>query len=352
MMLDLIKVISPAAVSFAVGILLTPLLTHFLYKYRLWKKTSVAFTADGHATPISQKLHNDENLQVPRMGGIIIWASSLITIGLFWLWATLSPSELSLKLNFLSRNQTWLTVFTLFVGAFIGLIDDYLTVYEKGDRAAGGMSIFKRVFIVGLVGLIGGWWFFYKLDVSAIAVPFIGFWDIGIFFIPFFIIVMLSTYSGGIIDGIDGLAGGVFAIIFSAYGTIAFFQGQIDLAAFAFVVVGALLAFLWFNIPPARFYMSETGIMAVTLTLTVMAFMTRQVLVLPIIAFPLVISTGSTIVQMFSRKFLGGKKVFIVAPLHHHLEAQGWPSHKVTMRYWVLSAILAVVGILIAFLGS
>jgi len=351
MTLDFIKVIAPAAVSFVIGILLTPLLSHYLYKYKCWKKRSVSVTTDGLAATISQKLHADENIKIPRMGGMIIWVSALTTVLIFLFAAALFPSELSQKLNFFSRSQTWLTVFTLFVGALVGLIDDYFTISETSGRSAGGISIIKRIAAVSIVGMIGAWWFFSKLEVSSIVIPFIGEWDIGLFFIPFFLLVLLGTYSGGIIDGIDGLAGGVFAIIFSAYGVIAFFQEQIDLAAFAFVIVGALLAFLWFNIPPARFYMGETGIMAITMTLAVIAFLTRQVLVLPIIAFPLVASSLSSIIQLASKKFRNGKKVFIVAPLHHHLEALGWQSYKVTMRYWVLTAVFAVVGILMAFLG-
>jgi phospho-N-acetylmuramoyl-pentapeptide-transferase len=186
---------------------------------------------------------------------------------------------------------------------------------------------------------------------TQIIIPFWGVWDAGILFILFFVVVTLGTYSGGVIDGIDGLAGGVFGIIFGAYGLIAFLQNQIDLATFCFVLVGGLLAFLWFNIPPARFYMSETGTMALTITLVVVAFLTKQVLILPIIAFPLVISSGSSIIQLLSKRFRHGKRVFLVAPLHNHFQALGWPAYKVTMRYWVLGIIFASIGIIIALIG-
>ncbi len=176
-------------------------------------------------------------------------------------------------------------------------------------------------------------------------------------FIPFFALVMLFMYSGGVIDGIDGLAGGVFSVFFSSYAGIAFAQSQIDLAAFCAVVVGGILAFLWFNIPPARFYMSETGTMALTMTLTVVAFMTdtlgggHGLLVLPIVAIPLVITTLSDVIQLTSKRFRNGKKVFLVAPVHHHFEALGWPSYKVTMRYWILSIVFGVIGLCFALLG-
>nr|MBA3550801.1 phospho-N-acetylmuramoyl-pentapeptide-transferase [Patescibacteria group bacterium] len=170
-------------------------------------------------------------------------------------------------------------------------------------------------------------------------------------------IVVMALYSGGVIDGIDGLSGGVFASMFFAYGGIAFYQQQIDLAAFCAVLVGTILAFLWFNIPPARFYMSETGSMSLTITLAVVAFMTDALvggygfLVLPIIALPLLVTSASVIIQLLSKKFRDGKKVFRVAPLHHHFEAIGWPAYKVTMRYWIISIICAVLGMILALVG-
>jgi len=351
MILNVLKVFTPATISFFIGIGLTPIISHYLYKHKMWKKKSVAIAVDGRPAPITEALHKDEERNTPRMGGIIVWVSTLITILLFWLFSQ-SDDLLFQKLNFLSRGQTWLPLFTLIVGGLIGFLDDYFVVSEKvGDYFAGGLALKKRLMVVFFVSIAGAWWFFSKLAVTSIIVPFVGEFDIGIWFIPFFIIVMLAVYSGSVIDGVDGLSGGVFSSIFTAYGAIAFFQNQIDLAAFSFVIVGALLAFLWFNIPPARFFLSDTGTMALTLTLTVVAFLTRQVLVLPIIAFLLAITTLSVIVQVLSKKFRNGKKVLIAAPLHSHLQAKGWPGYKVTMRYWVISVVSAMVGLIIALIG-
>jgi phospho-N-acetylmuramoyl-pentapeptide-transferase len=347
---NIVKIFIPALVAFTLGIAGTPLLTDFLYTHKMWKKKSVSVSTDGGGAPISQALHNDEGRKTPRMGGIIIWASALVTIVLFWIGSKVNVPTLE-KLTFFSRNQTWLPVFTLIIGAIIGLVDDYWSVTERYDQKAGGLSFRKRLLVVFAVALIGAWWFYSKLQVTSIVVPFVGVWNAGILFIPFFVLVMLGTYSGGVIDGLDGLSGGIFTIIFSTYGFIAFLQNQIDLAAFCFVLVGGLLAFLWFNIPPARFFMSETGIMALTMTLAVVAFLTRQVLVLPVIAFPLVISSASSSIQLLSKKFRGGKKVFLVAPLHHHFQARGWPGPKVTMRYWIIGALCAILGIILVLVG-
>ncbi len=208
------------------------------------------------------------------MGGIVIWASVVIvTLGL-WIIDHLTGNATISKFDFLSRNQTWLPLSVLLFGALVGLVDDYLEIKGSGGHIAGGLSLRKRLFIVGVISFLCAYWFYFKLGVSSIGLPFAGSVPLGAFFIPFFVLVTLALYSGGVIDGIDGLAGGVFASIFAAYGGIAFAHHQTDLAAFCAVVVGSILAFLWFNIPPARYYMSETGSMALTITLAVVAFMT------------------------------------------------------------------------------
>jgi phospho-N-acetylmuramoyl-pentapeptide-transferase len=349
MIINVVKIFVPSLISFSLGILFTPYLSKYLHDHKFWKKKSVAVDTRGQATTITQTLHKDEERRTPRMGGIIIWASALLTILLFWITSHIALPEFE-KMNLLSRNQTWLTVFTLIVGAAIGLLDDYWSVTEVYDQKAGGLSFRKRIIGVSLVAIVGAWWFYSKLELTSIHIPFGGNIDIGLLFIPFFILVMLGTYSGGVIDGLDGLSGGVFSIIFAAYGTIAFLQNQIDLAAFCFVLVGSLLAFLWFNIPPALFFMSETGIMALTMTLSVVAFLTGQVILLPLIAFPLVISSLSSSLQLLSKKYRG-KKIFLVAPLHHHFQAKGWPAHTVVMRYWIVGIICAFLGLIVSILG-
>lgn len=352
---DIIKVFIPTATAFIIGVLITPIITHYLYKYRLWKKKSVALSIDGNVALISAKIHNDEVKQTPRMGGVIVWMSVLITSFLSWFMAYFFGGELWSKLDYVSRSQTWIPLGALMIGAIVGLIDDFAVTrdYKMGSYIGGGLSLTKRLFVVSIIAAFAAWWFYYKLGVHTIGLPLFSDIDLGIWFILFFIIVVIATYAGGVIDGIDGLSGGVLASAFAAYAGIAFYQQQIDLAAFCGVVVGAILAFLWFNIPPARFYMSETGMMGLTVTLAIVAFMTdvlgggQGVMVLPIIGFLLVITVASNIIQVLSKKFRG-KKVFLVAPLHHHFEASGWPREKVTMRYWIVSIVCAILGMIIA----
>ena len=349
---DLIKVMTPAIIAFSVGIAITPLITRHLYSHRAWKKKPGKVTLDGTEAVEFNKLHKEREREVPRMGGIVIWGSAIITILGMSIIASVWPTASTLKMDFLSRAQTWIPLMALGVGALVGLANDVLDIYHDGN----GLSLSRRLAVVIAMSLFVGWWFYEKLDITTIGIPFYHPIEIGWFIIPFFVLVSLALYASGIIDGIDGLAGGVFATIFAAYAVIALAQNQVDLAAFSAMLVGAILAFLWFNIPPARFFMTETGTMALTLTLATIAFMTDTlgegigIAVLPVIGFLLVATVASTIIQELSKRFLG-KKVFRIAPLHHHFEALGWSGAKVAMRYWILGAVCAFFGVLLALIG-
>jgi len=331
----------------------------------MWKKKAGKIAWDGKEAAVFNELHKEKDTNTPRMGGIVIWFSSAVIIIGIWLVAKVLPGDIISKLDFLSRSQTWVPLATLILGALAGLIDDYLEVKRSGiisdngevRHGRGGLSLRIRLSVVSVIAVTCALWFYFKLDVTGIGLPFGGGeFYLGPLFIILFLLTTLFIYAGGVIDGIDGLSGGVFATMFAAYGGIAFYQQQIDLAAFCATVAGSILAFLWFNIPPARFYMTETGIMGLTITLTIIAFMTDRLgegygfLFLPVVALPLVITVLSNIIQVASKK-IRGKKVFIVAPLHHHFEAIGWPSYKVTMRYWIISVICAILGITLALVG-
>lgn len=350
MVINVLKVFIPTILAFSAGLAFTPIATHFFYKYKMWKKYS---RNSGASAPDFQKIHNEEQeLKTPRVGGIIVWFSTLFITVVFYLISILFPSSISEKINFLSRNQTLIPFFSLLLGSLLGFWDDLIQIYGKGKIARDDKSwrIWKALIIV-FISLLIGIWFFYKLGMNSIHIPFGGEIYLGILIIPFFIIVSLATFSGGVIDGIDGLSGGVLASIFGAYSVIAFANNQIDLAVFSAVITGAILAFLWFNIPPARFYMGETGMMGLTITLAVLAFLTDSVLILPIVALPLAISSLSVILQISSKKLRKGKKLFRLSPIHHHFEAIGWPSYKVVMRFWVLSVMSAVLGIILAIIS-
>jgi phospho-N-acetylmuramoyl-pentapeptide-transferase len=233
----------------------------------------------------------------------------------------------------------------------VGLLNDFYDVQHGGK----GVRLPVRLLFISLLSGFIGWWFYAKLGVVTISLPFGEPLFVGILIIPIFITITNFLYASGVIDGIDGLSGGVFATVYGAYAGVAILQSQYDLAAFCVMVTGAILAFLWFNVPPARFWMTETGSMPLTLTLAVVVLMTDQIVggygiaLLPIIGFLLVVTVFSNIIQILYRKATG-KKFFRIAPLHHHFEAIGWPSYKVTMRYWIISMLCAISGLIIASL--
>lgn len=352
LLFDAARVLIPFITAFVIGMALAPLLAHYLYAWRAWKKKGGKGNGlgDNTGTPLFDQLHKEREVSTPRMGGVLVWGSVFLTAFLLFFLGVAFDGGLT-ELNFIDRGQTWLPLFALLVGALTGLADDILEV----TQSSGGLSMRWRLLIVASFGLFAGWWFFAKLGVSTVGIPFIGDIALGGFFVPFFVFVTLALYASGVIDGIDGLAGGVFAFVFMAYAGIAFAQDQTALAAFAATVSGATLSFLWYNIPPARFYLSETGSMALTLALAVTAFSADSlgdgvgVSILPIIALPLFATVLSNVIQVLSKRFLG-RKVLRIAPLHHHFEAIGWPAYKVTMRYWIVTIMAGIFGIAIALL--
>ncbi|MCL5004433.1 MAG: phospho-N-acetylmuramoyl-pentapeptide-transferase [Patescibacteria group bacterium] len=337
------KILALFVVSFAVAFALAPVLIHYLYKYQCWKKKPREKTIGGEATPIFTKLHGEKEVSTPRMGGILIWGTVLLV--------TLGAFALSERFNFLSRSDTWLPFFTLIAASILGLIDDIMVVRSKGKYVGGGMRFKVRLALISLIAFAGAWWFHFKLGWTSIYVPFYGNLEIDGFYLLLFVIVVLATFSGGVVDGLDGLSAGVLTPIFAAFGIIAYSKGLYDLTTFIVVIIGALLAYLWFNVHPAKFYMGETGIMGLTVVLAVIALLTNTVLFLPIIAFVLLAESGSVILQLLSKK-IRGKKIFLVAPIHHHFEALGWPESQITMRFWIISGIFSGLGLVLYFLSK
>lgn len=339
------KILVLATLSFVLALAWTPLLTHFLYKYRLGKSIRSAVSA-----PMFAKLHA-KKAGVPTMGGLLMWVTPLGLALLFFAIQAIAPNHFIGQLNFLSRAQTWLPLAALVAAGVVGLIDDYLNVRGIGSHG-GGIHIRHRLVLYTIVAAIGAWWFYFKLGWDSLHLPLYGDITIGWWYIPLFIgVIVLTSFSVNQTDGLDGLAGGTLASAFGAYAVIALIQGRVDLAALCAVIMGSLFAFLWFNIFPARFIMGDTGAMSLGVTLAIVAMLTDSALLLPIIGFVFVIEAVTTVIQLVSKK-LFGRKVFLIAPIHHHFEAKGWPEPKVVMRLWLLSWIGAALGLIVAFLDT
>jgi len=341
---QVVKILILFTISFIFAVLWTPLLTHFLYKYKMGKNIR-----NSGQTPIFSKLHAHK-AGTPTMGGILIWLTLLVLIIFFNFIGDFLDWEILEKLNFLSRSETLLPLGALIATALVGLVDDWLDVRGKGAKGGGGLKVSHRLFVYAVIALLGSLWFYFKLDWTVLHVPFLGSFEIGWWYIPLFILVIISTaFSVNESDGLDGLAGGTLVTSYVAFGVIAFALGRYDLAAFCGVITGGLLAFLWFNIPPARFYLGDTGAMSLGVTLAIIAMLTNYVILLPIIGLLFVFESLSVILQVFHKK-IRKKKLFYSTPIHHHFQAIGWSEPKIVMRFWVISAITAAIGIILFLL--
>ena len=321
--------------AFLLSMLLTPIYTFVAYRFKFWKKQRTTSTT-GEKLEVFTKLHADKfKRNIPTMAGVIFVISITLTTVAF-------------NLN---RGQTWLPVAALVGGALVGLLDDIINVRGHGSGVAGLRSGIKFTLITA-IGLLLGWFFYAKLGIDIIHIPFVGSIHLGWGIIPLFAFAVVATgNSVNISDGLDGLAGGLAATSYAAFGIIALLQTQFMLAGFCFTVLGALLSYLWFNIYPARFFMGDVGSFALGTSLGVVAMLTNTLFLLPVIGIIFVAETGSSLIQIASKR-LFKKRVFISAPVHQHLQASGWPETKVTMRFWVISVVAAFIGILLALAGG
>lgn len=340
---NLSRVFGLATISFLFALIWTPALIHFLRKYRLGKQIRQ------EGAPIFSKMHKKKE-GTPTMGGVLIWGTVLTITLFFWWVGKIGGGTIFEKLNFLSRSQTLLPLGALVASALVGMGDDLLGIFKIGSNG-GGLKIRHRLIIYTIIAAFGAWWFYWKLEWDLIHIPFVGDYNIGYWYIPLFIFVLVATaFSVNEVDGLDGLAGGVLLPAFASYATIAFMQGKMDLAVFCGVIIGALLAFLWFNIYPAKFFMGDTGAMSLGIVLGVIAMLTNAFLFLPLIGLILVAESGSVIIQIISKKLRNGKKVFLSSPIHHHFEALGWPETQITQRFWIISFMTAIMGLILIFI--
>ncbi len=325
-----------ALTAFLLSMLLTPVYTYVAYKYKFWKKQKKT-TVDGESLPIMTKLHAHKFKHTfPTMAGLIgVVVVTLVT----WIFN-------------LDRGQTWLPLVGFLGGSFVGVIDDTINIFGSG-RGAAGLRGPVKFFLITVVGLILGWFFAFKLDWTSINIPFLGDWELGAFWMMliFAFAVVATSNAVNITDGLDGLSGGLAMLAYGAFGVIAMFQGKMLLFGFCMTIVGWLLSYIWFNVPPARFMMGDTGSFALGAGLGIVSMMTNSFLLLPVIGLMFVVETGSSLIQLTSKKFFH-KKVFISAPLHHHLEAKGWGEAKIVMRFWIIAGVCAFVGIFLAAVGG
>lgn len=340
---EAVRVLGLTMFSFVLAMSVTPLAIKIISKYGIKKQLKSATDV-----PIYAKLHAGKQ-GTPNMGGIIIWGTVLGLALILLILSALFDGFFS-YLNFVNRAETYLPLAAMAIAAGVGLLDDIWNARRMGPRG-GGLPMSWRLISHIMLALVGAWWFYFKLDWDVLSVPLLGTFTIGWWYIPLFVFVIVaSAFSANETDGLDGLAGGVSLFAYVALTVVAFVLGRFQLAAFSGVVIGALLAFLWFNIYPARFFMGDNGSMALGITIGVIAMLTNTTLLLPLFVPIFVIESGSVIIQLFSKRFRG-KKIFLSTPIHHHFEALGWHETRVTMRFWIVSIIGVACGLVIFFLN-
>ena len=341
---EAVRVLILTTIAFLVALAITPFCYQLLKRFGFAKQIR---TREG--APIFSELHS-KKAGTPTGGGIIIWIAVLGLAGTFWFLSYMFDGAWD-YFNFIDRAQTYLPLATLLVAAVLGLADDWLGALGLGGASGGGLKIRYKLIMYAVIAAVGAWWFYFKLGWDTLYVPFLGNIFVGPWYFPIFMfIIVASAFSANETDGLDGLLGGVSLFAFVALPTVAFILGRYDLAVFGGVTVGALLAFLWFNIYPAKFFMGDTGSMSLGIVIGVIAMLTNTTLFLPFFAIILVVESLSVMLQLASKK-LRGKKIFLSTPIHHHFEALGWPESQVTMRFWIISAVFSTLGLVIFFIS-
>lgn len=243
---------------------------------------------------------------------------------------------------------SFLCVALLFLGFSGAVVDDVLRRFVMREGKKRGLGVLPKITTLLVLSFVASGWFFFKNGYDSIAIPFYGDVPLGWWYIPVAMFIIIGTANAvNVTDGLDGLAGGLLVIAFSSFGVLAFLSGLTVLAAFCAVTAAAVAAFLWHNVPPALFFMGDTGALALGGALAVIALMMDHVLLLPLIGFVFVLEMASVIIQLTSKKLRGGKKIFRAAPIHHHFEALEWGESKVTMRLWIIGAFCALLGVII-----
>ena len=363
------KIFTYTALAFVLAMWWAPSLISLLKWMKFWKKSSRNIAMTGEKLTATKDFYDQDEakLKVPRAGGLLIWITTLGFAFVFWFILKVSPegNKTAEFLNFIDRRETFIPVGTLFFASIFGFIDDALATLETGGNyKAGGLKLSYRLFLVSTLSFLIGLWFHFRININTVS---LGLTDLNLssltlpldpfghvingswLIVPITMIVLLGLYGSSMVDGFDGMSSGVLIPIYLCFAGIAFSKGFYDIATFLMVIVGSMAAYLWYNIPPAKFYMGDTGIMGLLLTLGVVAILLNVVYILPIAGLVLVLTEGSVIIQVFSKKVFK-RKVFLAAPLHHHLEGIGWLRHQVTMRYWLISIMASVVGFALGLL--
>jgi phospho-N-acetylmuramoyl-pentapeptide-transferase len=268
----------------------------------------------------------------PTFGGFIIWVPAFLVT--------------AVAVDWWHHKSILLPLATILIAGAAGFVDDMGTLEHRRQT---GLSWRFKIGFVTLLGCGVAWVLYDQLDVQSIHIPWAGSYELGPAYLLIAVAAVVGTTSAvAVSDGLDALAGGTTLIAFIAYGIVAFIQGQEFVATFAFIIAGSNLGFLWYNSHPAMVIMGDTGALALGSSLAVVALMTGQWLLLPVIGIVFVAEAMSNIIQIGYFKLSGGKRVFRRAPLHNHFELGGWAETQIVTRFWVVGIAAAMLGVALA----
>lgn len=317
----MIQALISGVVAFAVALAMGPSIIGYLTRQKAGKHISE-----------HQPASHQKKAGTPTFGGFIIWAPTFI-VTLF-------------AVDWWHHQSILLPLGMIVITGAAGFVDDMGTL--QGRRRTGLSWRFKIGFLA-VLGLIAAVVLYDRIEVQSINIPWGGSYKLGWLYVPIAAVVVVATTTGvAITDGLDGLAAGTTLIAFIAYGIVAFIQGQEFVATFAFIIAGSNLGFVWYNAHPAQVIMGDTGALALGSSLAVVALMTGQWLLLPVIGLIFVLEGLSNVIQIGYYRLSGGKRFFRRAPLHHHFEEIGWAETQVVTRAWVLGIAAALLGVALA----
>jgi phospho-N-acetylmuramoyl-pentapeptide-transferase len=310
------------SIAFLITVIWGAPLIQFLIRNRVGKQIRV----EGPSSHVVK-------MGTPTMGGILIIVPAII---------------ITIVANLVDRYSILLPLAVVVACTAIGLVDDMMNLV--GGRT-GGLSARVKFGLLALVGGVAGWVLYAILGIDTLYFPVVGEFQVGIWFALVAALAVASTTNAvNLIDGLDGLAGGAVAIALAAYGVIAYLQNQAYLVTFSFTLVGATLAFLWYNAHPAQIFMGDTGSLSLGGALAIIALMTGHVLLLPIVGIIFVVEALSVIAQIGYYKVTRGRRLFKMSPIHHHLELVGWSEAQITQRFWLLAMLAGMLGIALALI--
>lgn len=318
-----------------------------LYRWRFQRLRQKTRDAFDQRTPIFDKFHKNK-AGTPVGGGLLIIAITTILFPLvlllmkyFWIPVTAV---------YPMRSEIKIILFSFVSFGLLGLLDDVKKTFVWANAGFFGLRLRHKLLLEVLLAVVVSFWMVYELKIDIFYIPFVGIIQMGLWYIPFATLVIIAFANAfNITDGLDGLASGLLMIALAAFWFISASILDTPLSVFIVLWLGALIAFLYFNVFPARIFLGDVGALSFGATLAVVGLILGKAPVLAVIGAIFVLEVASSLVQLLSRKFLG-RKLFAAAPLHLWLQYKGWSEPKIVMRFWILSIVFAIFGLMIAFL--